>query len=615
MRGGRLRVWLAAGAALGCLAAAGPSADGAGQGAVAPVLPPLAGRAPAATGARLEALATRFDERAAFDLVTFMDQYWRNAGNAGFNATVDRIRARLEDGGFRTRSGGPAGAPTVHVEEYGSAPGWDHTVGTLTLLGEAGEADEVLLSRERHRVALCINSFSTPPGGTVARIIDVGDASTEAGVAAFDVRGAVVLGNAGAGRLWQLAVVRQGAIGVVSTALEDYIRPGPSEADARTPREDWDVLQWSGIPYDETRKSFGFKATPRAAARLRARLARGEARVRVEVASTFAHQPVRTLVAEIPGRTRPDERIVLVAHIQEPGANDNASGCATLLELARALVAGIRDGSLPAPERTLTLLWVDEIRGSRQWLTDHAAEGRQVRYMLSLDMTGEDTAKTGGTFLIEKAPDPSAVWPRPSDPHTEWGGGPSVKAETLKGTLLNDLFLAICQRRAATTGWVVRTNPYEGGSDHAVFLAAGVPSALAWHFPDRFYHSSLDRPVMTDPAVMQHVGVSVGATALILAGASAGEAGEVVDLLEAAADARLDLETIQGRTLVAAAADKAAAAGVETLVRDAWVRWYHEALDEASRLPVGEAPGLRARIEAAQARIGDRPGGTGTELR
>ena len=41
--------------------------------------------------------------------------------------------------------------------------------------------------------------------------------------------------------------------------------------------------------------------------------------------------------------------------------------------------------------------------------------------MFALDMTGEDTEKTGGTFLIEKQADPSAVWARPSDPHTEWG--------------------------------------------------------------------------------------------------------------------------------------------------------------------------------------------------
>jgi cytochrome c556 len=39
---------------------------------------------------------------------------------------------------------------------------------------------------------------------------------------------------------------------------------------------------------------------------------------------------------------------------------------------------------------------VDEIRGSQQWIKDHPDEARQVLAMLSLDMTGEDTAKTGG---------------------------------------------------------------------------------------------------------------------------------------------------------------------------------------------------------------------------
>ena len=113
--------------------------------------------------------------------------------------------------------------------------------------------------------------------------------------------------------------------------------------------------------------------------------------------------------------------------------------------------------------------------------------------MLSLDMTGEDVTKTGGTFLIEKQPDPSAVWARPSDPHTEWGAS-EVKADSLKGSLLNDVHLAVCARRSKDTGWVVRTNPYEGGSDHTVFGEAGVPALLDWHFTDRYYHTNLDRP-------------------------------------------------------------------------------------------------------------------------
>jgi hypothetical protein len=430
--------------------------------------------------------------------------------------------------------------------------------------------------------------------------VDVGQGATPADYEGKDVRGAVVLGDAGAGRLWQMAVVQRGAIGVVSTELESYIRPGPPDSPAdQRPRTEWNVLQWAGVPYDETRRGFGFKATPRAAARIRARLAEGSARVRVEVASSFSPGPVRSLVAEIPGAVKPQERVLLVAHVQEPGANDNASGCATLVELARAIRQGIRDGKLAPPGRTLTFIWGDEMRASRQWIADHPAEAKQVRYMFSLDMTGENTRLTGGTFLIEKAPDPTAVWPRPSDPHTEWGSSP-VKAESLRGTLLNDLFLAVCQRLP----WIVRTNPYEGGSDHSIFLAAGVPSVLAWHFPDRFYHSSLDRPAMTSANQMKNVGVSVAATALLLASATPREAIDVSDLLVVAAASRFRLERRQGATLVQSAPDKAAAEATEAAVMTAWRKWYGEALREVLDLPPGGAdPALRTAVEGAIERL------------
>lgn len=563
----------------------------------------LADRLPKHASGRLQALAGLFDEQAALDLVVYMDQFWRNAANTGYNATIDRIGQRLNESGFARREADKVPGPAWWIEEYGRANGWDYSVGTLTLIGDRGQLDEVLLSRERHRVALCINSFSTPEGGVVAPVVDVGAGASDADYAGKDVKGAVVLGDASTGRLWQMAVVQRGALGVVSTTLAPYISPGPSEIDRRIPKEEWHVLQWGSVPFDEQRRAFGFKATPRAAAAIRSRLARGAARVRVEITSSFTPGPVKTLVAEIPGRSRPNERLVFVAHVQEPGANDNASGCATLQELARAIAIGVKDGKLPAPERTLTFLWLDEIRGSRQWLQDHPEEAKGVRYMFSLDMTGEDTTKTGGTFLVEKAPDPTAVWDRPSDPHTEWGRG-DVKAESLRGTLLNDVFLAMCRLRAKDTGWVVGTNPYEGGSDHSVFLAAGVPSLLAWHFPDRFYHSSLDRPEMTSAATMEHVGVSVAGTALLLATATEADATSLVGLLAEAAAARLKLERQQGKELVAAESDKPASEAREAAVIQAWLRWYAEALDEVAGLPVpGPTSRLRTRIQAAKAKV------------
>ena len=543
------------------------------------------------------ALAPLFDRDQAMQIVAFMQQYWRIAANPGFNASIDDIRARLLKSGFTASAGA---APFVRVDEYPNPnPGWAYTVGSVWIDEDATP----VLSRERDRVSLAINSFPTGAEGVRLRLVDVG-AAAEADFSGKDIKGALVLGDAGIGRLWQQAVRARGAAGVISTEIARYIRPADPAAMSE---EQKDVLQWSSIPYDPKLRSFGFKASWRAASRLRETLRRDpQANVRVAIQSDFYPGPNRTLVAEIPGRTRPEERIVMAAHIQEPGANDDASGCATLFGVAKMIAEAVASGALPPPERTLTFLWLDEIRGSQQWLTSRPQEVKGVRYMFSLDMTGEDTTKTGGTFLIEKAPDPTAVWDRPSDPHSEWGAG-EVKAESLKGTLLNDLHIAVAQRRARDTGWVVRTNPYEGGSDHTPFTTAGIPALLNWHFTDRYYHTNQDTLDKVSAREMEHVGIMVATSAWFLASASAEDALQVVDLLDGAAQARLALERKQGSELVAKAADRAAAEQIEQAVNAAWLKWYVQAFDSVAGLPAStSSDALRRRIAEAKKRLGFR---------
>jgi hypothetical protein len=514
-----------------------------------------------------------FDRAAALGQVQFMDQYWRLPGNDGFDRSLDRVKKRLVEAGFRdlgTRPVAPIAGPSLWIEPAATpSPGWDQSKATLAIVRE-GRADEVVLSREKERLALAINSFSTAPGGVTARLVDVGR-GTAADFEGKDVKGAVVVGSAGLGALFTQAVVNRGAIGVVSTAPPaPYIDKNP------------DILQWGSVPYDETRRAFGFKATARAADALRKAAGEPNARLRVEIATSFARRPERTLVAEIPGTLAPRERIVVAAHVQEPGANDNASGTATNMELARALAVAMAGGGVAKPLRTLTFLWVNEIAGSRRWLTEHADEKDGVRYMFSMDMTGEDVAKTGGHFLVERWPDPGAVWARPWDPHSEWGAG-NVRADTLKGDLINDLHLAVCERVSKKTGgrWDVRTNPYEGGSDHTQFGGAGIPSVLDWHFTDRFYHTNQDTADKTSADEMRNVGVAVAASAWLMASATqpiAEAAGEVVSR---AGQARVRIEEREGKDV----ADN-------PKVVAAWRTWYGEAVRSVRRLVVGPVTGL-----------------------
>src|SRR4051812_34378635 len=88
-----------------------------------PELPPTAETA-------YREVTARFDERDAFTIVGLMDQYWRRAGNPGFNASIDPLRDLLLSAGYGADS--TAGLAHLHVEEFpNSAPGWDYRVGTV----------------------------------------------------------------------------------------------------------------------------------------------------------------------------------------------------------------------------------------------------------------------------------------------------------------------------------------------------------------------------------------------------------------------------------------------------------------------------------------------------
>ena len=214
-------------------------------------------------------------------------------------------------------------------------------------------------------------------------------------------------------------------------------------------------------------------------------------------------------------------------------------------------------------------------------------------------MVGEDTEKTGGTFLIEKMPDPSAVWTRGDDRHTEWGGSP-LRVDQLTPHFFNDFVLNRCLDQAAVTGWVVRTNPFEGGSDHVPFLDAKKPGLLFWHFTDEFYHTDNDRLPNVSPRELANVGVSALVSALTLASADGATARALVTELQQAALTRLDTEAALSRAEVGRGGDSAK----ERLILDTWTDWYRGAIRSMAEIEVGGSSRETERaIQAAESAV------------
>ena len=87
--------------------------------------------------------------------------------------------------------------------------------------------------------------------------------------------------------------------------------------------------------------------------------------------------------------------------------------------------------------------------------------------------------------------------------------------------------------------WSTREHPYEGGSDHTVFEARGVPAVLFWHFPDFAYHTSLDRMPHVDRDEMRRTGSAILATALAVADARPFDMDRYLESLAMEQDLRL----------------------------------------------------------------------------
>jgi aminopeptidase YwaD len=508
-----------------------------------------------------------FSGERAREVVAYMERWFRHPGNSGFDSSLTHVEAILRRAGYVEQAGAPAGARlTYRIERKPMrGPAWDPLDAELSIVGEAAP----LLRWATNRNMLAIQSYSTPPGGIVADVVDVG-----AGGARFDsvsVTGKIVLATMGLGRTFQEAVVKRGALGVLTYAMPAYTQP-----ETHT-----NSIQFGSIANDTVRRSFGIALSNAAYTSLRRALAKGPTRVRVRVATRFFPSEERTLIADVRGTERPDERFVLSAHVQEPGANDNASGVGALAEMARLLAAGVR-GSTLSPRRSITMIFGNEIAQTQDYLAADSVRTRGVRWGMSLDMVGEDTRKTGGTFLIEKMPDPSAVWTRGEDRHTDWGGQP-LKPEEIRPHYYNDFVLARCRDQAEGSDWIVRTNPYEGGSDHVPFLRAGKPGVLLWHFTDVFYHTDGDRLENVSAPELKNAGICALLTALTLTSADGPTTRALVYEVQRAAEARIATEAALSRAAMVGGGD----ASRERTILRAWTDYYRDAIRAMRDIEVG----------------------------
>lgn len=344
-----------------------------------------------------EAIAAQVSGTAALRTVRSLSQHHRMRGSRGYGAAATLIRDRLADYGLKEAE--TIALPADGKIFYGTQrarPAWNATFAELWEQKRAGTGwvdGERVASWSDQPISLAQDSVN---GSANAELIDVGSGASEADYAGKNVRGKLVLISSQPEAAAALAVTKFGAAGIVSWAQNQKTAWWG---------DDESLVRWGHL---DTWKdpTFAFMVSPARALAWRERLNRGEAvrlRARVEAGRSAGEYLIPTAV--IPGRDRAHE-IIYSCHLDHPspGANDNASGCAGILEVARTLNQLIAERRLPQPQRTIRFIWPCEIECSIALLNARPEFATRTLATIHLDMIGGDTEKTKSILQVEGSP-------------------------------------------------------------------------------------------------------------------------------------------------------------------------------------------------------------------
>ena len=235
-----------------------------------------------------------------------------------------------------------------------------------------------------------------------------------------------------------------------------------------------------------------------------------------------ADTTVRNLEVELPGTVLPEEIVLLGAHydsiLGSPGADDNATGTATVLELAR-LLAGKR---LARSIRFVAFVneeppfFQTDDMGSRVYARRARKRGEKIAAMLSLESVGyfsDAKGSQGYPFLFR------LFYPSRGNFLGFVGNVPARRLvrESIRSFRQH---AALPSEGIAAPGWIMGI----GWSDHWSFWKEGYPAIMVTDtalFRYEHYHSATDTPDKIDYARLARVAAGMARVAIDLASAEA----------------------------------------------------------------------------------------------
>jgi hypothetical protein len=321
--------------------------------------------------------------------------------------------------------------------------------------------------------------------------------------------------------------------------------------------ENENLVRWGHLETFGSVKTFALMVSLKQARSFRERLARGEEIKLYAKVKAGQHPGAYSIVtAAIPGVDEKlrNEEIVFSCHLdhQKPGANDNASGCVTILEVARTLQKLINEKKIARPPRTLRFVWPPEIEGTVTILNAKPEWAARIKAAIHMDMVGGGP-ETKAVFHVTRGPMsmPSFVFDV-AESFAEF-----VNEQSYKFATTGRAKYPLIAPEGGKEPLRAKLAPFSMGSDHEVYMDSSwsVPSVYMNDWPDRYIHTNCDTPANIDPTKLKRAGFIGAATGYYLAQLSAADLPALTQAMAQRRFARISSIIGRRRRLPTAEAD------------------------------------------------------------
>jgi len=458
-------------------------------------------------------------------------RFHRQRGSKGFHEAAELVAERLRAYGLSDVAilQFPADGKIFYGTQK-SRPAWDAEVGELTEIRpgappvcdkEKIENGKIVFNSDcEPAYARKIASYEAEPvmlaedsesAEVTTDLVDVGAGTKESDYAGKEVKGKIVLVSAQPGAVQDLAVGKFGAAGIVSYAQNQKTAWWG---------EDENLIRWGHLETFSADKTFAFMVSLKTARAMKQRLARGEEIQLHALVKAGQHAGnYEVVTATIPGADPKlkDQEIAFSCHLdhQRPGANDNASGCVTILEVARTLQKLISEGKLARPARTIRFIWPPEIEGTLALLNAKPEFAKRIKAVVHMDMVGGGP-ETKAVFHVTRGP-----MSLPSFVHdVAWAFAEFVNEESYKFAATGKAEYPLVAPEGGKEPLRAEYSAYTMGSDHDVYQDSsfGIPAIYLNDWPDRYIHTNFDTAANIDPTKLKRAAFIGAASGYFLAG-------------------------------------------------------------------------------------------------